>query len=99
MSAATLPFAINSLTHEPRSSLYGILTRRPAKAESYPVKVFRDLATALNDGAINAVYVASPVFLHAPQTIQSLGADRHVLCEKPMGMNYDQAKAMVAASN
>ena len=90
---------IPAILAEPRSSLYGVLTRRPAKAESYPAKVFRDLATALNDGAINAVYVASPVFLHAPQTIQSLGADRHVLCEKPMGMNYDEAKAMVAASN
>ena len=90
---------IPAILAEPRSSLYGILTRRPAKAESYPAKVFRDLATALEDGAINAVYVASPVFLHAPQTIQSLRAGRHVLCEKPMGMNYGEAKAMVAASN
>ena len=90
---------IPAILAEPRSGLYGILTRHPAKAESYAAKVFRDLAAALEDRAINAVYVASPVFLHAPQTIQSLRAGRHVLCEKPMGMNCDEAKAMVAASN
>src|SRR5438034_1048986 len=90
---------IPAILAEPRSGLYGILTRHPAKAESYAAKVFRELAAALEDRAVNAVYVASPVFLHAPQTIQSLRAGRHVLCEKPMGMNYDEAKAMVAASN
>src|SRR5438094_280845 len=90
---------IPAILAEPRSSLYGILTRRPAKAESYPAKVFRDLATALNDGAINAVYVASPVFLHAPQTIQSLGADRHVLCEKPMGLDYASCHSWFTAED
>jgi len=90
---------IPAILAERRSNLYGIVTRYPAKAESYPTKVFRDLATALGDGGINAVYVASPVFLHCVQTIQSLRAGRHVLCEKPMAMNYDEAKAMVAAAN
>jgi 1,5-anhydro-D-fructose reductase (1,5-anhydro-D-mannitol-forming) len=90
---------IPAILAERRSNLYGILTRYPAKAESYPAKVFGDLAMALEDGVINAVYVASPVFLHCAQTIQSLRAVRHVLCEKPTAMNYDEAKAMVAAAN
>jgi predicted dehydrogenase len=90
---------IPAILAERRSNLYGILTRYAAKAEPYPAKVFLDLATALEDGAINAVYVGSPVFLHFAQTIQSLRGGRHVLCEKPMAMNYDEAKAMVAAAN
>ena len=61
-------------------------------------KVFTDLTEALNDDAINAVYVASPVALHAPQTIQSLRAARHVLCEKPTAMNYSEAQTMVEAA-
>jgi predicted dehydrogenase len=89
---------IPAIMAEPRSNLHGILTRHPAKAESYPAKVFCDLTAALADDAINAVYVASPVFLHAPQTIQALRAGRHVLCEKPMAMNYEQALSMVAAA-
>jgi len=95
---------IPAILAEPRSCLYGILTRDPAKAEPYKTneangaKVFLDLATALADDALDAVYVASPVFLHAPQTMQSLGAGQHVLCEKPMAMNYDEAMAMVGAA-
>ncbi len=95
---------IPAILAEPRSHLYGILTRHPAKAEpyktcgAYGAKVFLDLDTALGDDALDAVYVASPVFLHAPQTMQSLGAGKHVLCEKPMAMNYDQATAMVGAA-
>jgi predicted dehydrogenase len=44
---------------------------------------------------VNAVYVATPVFLHALQTIQSLRAGKHVLCEKPMAMNEAEARSMV----
>src|SRR6266700_7935656 len=89
---------IPAILAEPRSGLYGILTRHPAKAESYAAKVFRDLAASLEERAINAVYVASPVFLHAPQTIQSLRAGRHVLCEKPMATNLTDAQAMLRAA-
>ena len=89
---------IPAILEEPRSKLYGILTRDPSKAEPYHAKVFRDLTKALEDDAINAVYVASPVFLHAPQTIQSLRAHKHVLCEKPMAMNHQEAQSMIEAA-
>ncbi len=89
---------IPAILEEPRSKLYGVLTRDAAKAESYDAKVFRDLTKALEDDAINAVYVASPVFLHAPQTVQSLRARKHVLCEKPMAMNHQEAQAMIEAA-
>lgn len=89
---------IPAILDEPRSNLYGILTRDPTKAQPYAAKIFLDLASALDDPAVNAVYVASPVFLHAPQTIQSLLAARPVLCEKPMAMNYEEAQTMVEAA-
>jgi predicted dehydrogenase len=44
------------------------------------------------------VYVATPVFLHAPQAIAAMRAGRHVLCEKPMALNYAEAHAMQQAS-
>ena len=84
---------------EPRSRLYGLLTRDPGKAEAYAgALVFTDLGEALRDSAIDAVYVASPVALHAEQTIASLRAGKHVLCEKPVAMDYAQAEAMAAAA-
>lgn len=89
---------IPAILEEERSNLYGILTRDPAKAEPYGVRVFTDLDRALEDSAISAVYVASPVFLHASQTMASFRAAKHVLCEKPVAMNYPEACAMVEAA-
>jgi predicted dehydrogenase len=86
-----------AILDEPRSQLYGLLTRDPAKAAPYAgTRVFTSLDNALADPAIDAVYVASPVALHAPQTIASLTAGKHVLTEKPTAMNYTQAESMAA---
>jgi 1,5-anhydro-D-fructose reductase (1,5-anhydro-D-mannitol-forming) len=86
---------IPAIQAEPRSNLYGIVTRDPKKAEKYGCKVYTDLAKALFDDQIDAVYVASPVALHAPQSILSLRAGKHVLCEKPMAINHAEAESMV----
>ena len=89
---------IPAIQAEPRSRLYGVVTRDPAKAMPYNTRVWSTLDEALLDPAVEAVYVATPVFLHAPQTIQSLRAGKHVLCEKPMAMNEAEAQRMVRAA-
>lgn len=89
---------IPAIQAEPRSRLYGIVTRHPEKAAPYQAKVWTDLGEALQDGAVDAVYVASPVALHAPQTMAALRARRHVLCEKPVALNYPEARTMVEAA-
>ena len=81
---------------EERSHLAGIVTRDPAKAAPYGVPAFTTLEAALRESEAAAVYVASPVFLHAPQSIAALAAHRHVLCEKPLAMNLAEAETMVA---
>jgi predicted dehydrogenase len=83
---------------EPRSRLGGIVTRDPAKAEPYGVQSWSDLDSALAESDATVVYVATPVFLHAPQTIAALRSGRHVLCEKPMALNYADSLAMQRAS-
>jgi 1,5-anhydro-D-fructose reductase (1,5-anhydro-D-mannitol-forming) len=84
---------------EPRSCLYALLTRSPAKADAYPgAVVFTELAEALRDPSIDAVYVASPVALHADQTIASLAAGKPVLSEKPVALNFAQAESMAEAA-
>jgi len=86
---------IPAIQAEPRSKLYGLVTRDPAKAAPYATRVWPTLDAALLDPAVDAVYVATPVFLHTPQTLQSLRAGKHVLCEKPMAMNETEAATMV----
>jgi 1,5-anhydro-D-fructose reductase (1,5-anhydro-D-mannitol-forming) len=83
---------------EPRSKLTGIVTRDLHKAEPYGVPAWKSLEDALQQSAAEAVYVATPVFLHAPQSILCLHAARHVLCEKPMAMNYAEACSMEQAA-
>jgi 1,5-anhydro-D-fructose reductase (1,5-anhydro-D-mannitol-forming) len=89
---------IPAILAEPRSRLYGLVTRDPAKAAPFNTRAWTTLDEALADPAVNAVYIATPVFLHAPQSIQSLRAGKHVLCEKPMAMNAAEARSMVKAA-
>ena len=55
---------------------------------------WRDL---LNDKEIQAVYIATPVHLHVEQTITAAEAGKHVLCEKPMGLNVAECDRMIQA--
>jgi 1,5-anhydro-D-fructose reductase (1,5-anhydro-D-mannitol-forming) len=89
---------IPAIQAESRGNLYGLVTRVPAKAEPYHTRVWTSLDDALTDSAVDAVYVGTPVFLHAPQTLQSLRAGKHVLCEKPMAMSAAEARTMVEAA-
>jgi 1,5-anhydro-D-fructose reductase (1,5-anhydro-D-mannitol-forming) len=87
-----------AILEEPRSELVGIVTRDPAKAAAYGVPGWTDLDQALRESGADAVYVATPVFLHCPQTIAALRAGKHVLCEKPMALDYAEAGIMQAAA-
>lgn len=89
---------IPAIQAEPRSLLYGVVSRDPAKAARYAARVWTSLEEALRDPVIEAVYVATPVYLHAPLAIAALRAGRHVLCEKPTAMDYAEALEMARAS-
>ena len=91
---------IPAILAEPESELYGLVTRDARKAEAYPgAHAWSALDNALRDGAFDAIYIAAPVALHAPCTLAALRAGKHVLCEKPMAMNYAEAQAMAAAAS
>ena len=94
----TIRRVIPAIQSEPRSCLYGLVTSDPTKAEPYRTRVWKSLDEALSDPEVHAVYVGTPVFLHAPQTIQALRAGKHVICEKPMAMNEAEARSMVEAA-
>jgi 1,5-anhydro-D-fructose reductase (1,5-anhydro-D-mannitol-forming) len=83
---------------EPNSKLVGLITRDPGKADGYGVPAFETIEAALEGTDAGAVYIATPVFLHAPQAIAALRAGRHVLCEKPMALHYAEAQSMQQAA-
>jgi predicted dehydrogenase len=48
---------------------------------------------------VHAVIIATPNCIHAPIARRAIAAGKHVLCEKPLAMDYDEAKAMADAAN
>jgi predicted dehydrogenase len=51
----------------------------------------------LTDYEVDAIYVATPVHLHAEQTIAAAERGKHVLCEKPMALSVADCDRMIAA--
>jgi predicted dehydrogenase len=87
-----------AILSSPRSRLVGIVTRDPEKARPYNVPGWTSLDEAFAQSGASAAYIATPVFLHAPQTIAALQAGMHVLCEKPMAINHADAARMHEAA-
>jgi predicted dehydrogenase len=59
---------------------------------------YEDYDQLLNDGVVDAVYIAVPNPLHASYAVRAMQAGKHVLVEKPMATTVNDAKAMIAAA-
>ena len=91
-----------ALRDAPGSQLVAISRARADLAESFATACGADRWHArwqdlVRDPGIDAVYVATPVRLHAEQTIAAAEAGKHVLCEKPMAMDVGECERMIAA--
>jgi len=70
-----------------------------AFAEKYGItRVETDLECFLSDPNLDAVYVASPNFLHAQQSIAAMEHGKHVLCEKAIASNSAEFERMYQAA-
>ena len=58
---------------------------------------YADWRELLADEEVDAVYVATPVHLHADQTMAAAESGKHVLCEKPMALNAADCDRMIDA--
>ena len=61
-------------------------------------EVFTEIDDAMTNTQADAVYVATPVFLHVPTTIKALEAGKHVLIEKPLGLNAADCQRLIDLS-
>ena len=96
-------WVINGARQDSRFNLVAVYSRTQETADSFADKhqiphTFTSLQAMAASPLIDAVYVASPNFLHAEQSILMLNHGKHVLCEKPLASNVKEVKAMIATA-
>ena len=88
-----------ALKSHPRAVVAAICGRNRGRAEEMARKyeiprVFADYREMIDQGDLDALIIAVPDDLHYSVTMHALGAGLHVVCEKPLALNLEQARAM-----
>lgn len=83
-------------------TLAAMYSRKQETGEAFAAKyniptVYTDMEAFLSSD-LDAVYIASPNYCHAPQAIDALRHGKHVLCEKPIATTSSEWKAMEQAA-
>jgi predicted dehydrogenase len=60
--------------------------------------MYVDYRELLADKNVEAVVIVAPNYLHAKFAVEAIEAGKDVLMEKPIGLNYEEAKAVAAAA-
>ena len=90
---------IPGLLHAKNAVLYGIASRSREKAEELKnrfgaEKAYGSYEELLLDPAVQAVYIPLPNTMHCEWVEKAAKAGKHILCEKPLGMNKAEAEKM-----
>ena len=65
-------------------------------SERFDVPALGSIEELLADEDVDLVYIATPPYLHHPQSMAALAAGKHVICEKPLAVTIAQGEEMVA---
>ena len=96
-------WVIAGAKQDERFELVAVCSRTQERANEFAAKydipyTFASLEEMAESPLIDAVYIATPNYLHASQSILCMKHGKHVLCEKPMASNAYEVKQMIAAS-
>lgn len=93
-------FAVQQFLQHPNTRLVAIAgsKREEARrtAERFGAEQLATLDELVGHPAVDIVYIATPPFLHFEQAMLALEAGKHVICEKPLAMNPEQGRQMLA---
>lgn len=96
-------WVIAGAKQDERFELVAVCSRTQERANEFAAKydipyTFTSLEEMAASPLIDAVYIATPNYLHASQSILCMKHGKHALCEKPMASNAYEVKQMIAAS-
>lgn len=94
---------IPAILNSPSNEVVAIASRDGASAAAAAAEFgiashYGSYQELLDDPNIDAIYNPLPNDLHVAWSINALAAGKHVLCEKPIGLNSADAQALAAAS-
>ena len=79
--------------------LFGVASRETARSKNLePKNVYESYQKLLDDPQIEVVYISLANHQHLEWVTQSLEAGKHVLCEKPLGLNALEVQKMIECS-
>ena len=70
--------------------------KKVAKSYNIP-KIYHNSDDLIDDPNISAISICSPHWAHAEQVIRAAENGKHILCEKPIGINLDEIDRMIKA--
>ena len=84
-------------------ALVAVGSRSQEKADAFAAdfkigRAYGSYEALLADPEVEAIYVSTPHPYHGEWTIKAAEAGKHVLVEKPMGLNQYQAQTMIEAA-
>lgn len=94
---------IGAIRAQDHCEIAWVMSSDQARAESYAkahgIENFgTDLDDLLSDKNTGAVYISTTNEKHFPQAMAAIKAGKHVICEKPIGMDLAEAKTMIEAA-
>ena len=82
------------------ANLYAVASRDEKRSATLePKRVHATYADLLADERVDAVYISLSNSQHLEWVTKSLEAGKHVLCEKPLGLNASETEAMFACAS
>ena len=95
-------FAKN-LSQSKTGKLVAVASRSPVSADRFGAefgvsRCHGSYQALLDDPSVQAVYIATPHPMHAEWCIKAAQAGKHILCEKPLTINYAEAVAVIGAA-
>jgi predicted dehydrogenase len=93
------------MTRSPKARIAAICDKYPDRIDAGKTNIpgadkvpaYRDYKDLLNDKSVDAVLIATPVFLHPEHYEAAIAARKHIYCEKPAGADVAGCMRMLRA--